>query len=248
MTDALHEGEVAIFAIIGWGLVPTTQFFYEMCTNATLERMAEDDERAEAVVELMESKSYLRETYEAITPWDDEKVNDRIHEMRGEKKTPSKSEFARGMILPFRNTRLFHVVDHISQASKIGLSVIAVDCIALVARKLGYNPWGIMERLSRIFSKVVTTGWIASRFKLLKRFFLDKLFPGDLGKLQVFDQIADGLLFLGWMFSMLNYLEVQTGIAVMVRASRILSSFIWPSTSSFAFAHMCLLSVDLVTF
>jgi hypothetical protein len=221
VTDALHEGEVAIFAIFGWGLVPITQFFYEMCTHATLERMAEDDERAEAVVELMESKSFLRETYEAITPWDDEKVNDRIHEMRGEKKTPSKSEFARGMILPFRNTRLFHVVDLISQASKIGLSVIAVDCIALVARNLGYNPWGIMERLSRIFSKVVTTGWIASRFKILKRFFLDKLFPGDLGKLQVFDQIADGLLFLGWMFSMLNYLEVQTGIAVMVRASRI---------------------------
>ncbi len=39
---------------------------------------------------------------------------------------------------------------------------------------------------------------------------------GDLGKLQVVNDLVDGLLYLGWMFHLLNYLEVQTGVAVKV--------------------------------
>jgi hypothetical protein len=226
VANVIHEGEIAVFALVGWGLVPITRNFYEVYANATSRGIAAelDDEGAEADVDesTTESKSFLRETYEVLTPWDDDRVNDRIHEMmpRRQKSPPNSETDARGMIPPFRRTRLFHAVDHISQASKIGLSIIAVDCASLVARKFGYNPWGIMERLSRIYSKVVYTGWIAYRFKLLKRYFLDVLFPGDLGKLLVFDQLADGLLYLCWAFSTLNYLEVQTGVALKVMSHR----------------------------
>ncbi len=230
VTNVLDEGEIAAFALVGWGLVPFTRNLYEMYANATASRgiiatgLGDDGGGAEADADEpttteSNNKSFLRETYEVLTPWDDERVNDRIHGMMGKKRqtSPTKSETdARGLTFPFGRTRLFHAVDHISQASKIGLSVIAVDCASLVARKFGYNPWGIMERLSILYSKVVFTGWIAYRFKLLKRYFLDVLFPGDLGKLLVFDQLADGLLCLGWVFSMLNYLEVQTGIALKV--------------------------------
>ena len=237
VTNVLDEGEIAVFALVGWGLVPFTQNLYEMYANSTSSGGmfagsagldGDDGGGAEADVDEStatetSSKSFVRETYEVLTPWDDERVNDRIHEMMGKQhrrnKSPSEIETnARGGAIPFAfgRTRLFHAVDHISQASKIGLSVIAVDCASLIARKFGYNPWGIMERLSVLYSKVVFTGWIAYRFKLLKRYFLDVLFPGDLGKLLVFDQLADGLLGLGWVFSMLHYLEVQTGIALQV--------------------------------
>jgi len=237
VTNVLDEGEIAVFALVGWGLVPFTRNMYEMYANSTSSGGmfagsagldGDDGGGAEADVDEStatetSSKSFVRETYEVLTPWDDERVNDRIHEMMGKQhqrnKSPHESETnARGgpMPFPFGKTRLFHAVDHISQASKIGLSVIAVDCASLIARKFGYNPWGIMERLSVLYSKVVFTGWIAYRFKLLKRYFLDVLFPGDLGKLLVFDQLADGLLGLGWVFSMLHYLEVQTGIALQV--------------------------------
>lgn len=235
VTNVLDEGEIAVFALVGWGLVPFTRNLFEMYANSTSSGgifaaagLDGDGGGAEADADEStatgSSKSFLRETYEVLTPWDDERVNDRMHEMMGKQhrrrnKSPPKSETnARGGAIPFPfgRTRLFHAVDHISQASKIGLSVIAVDCASLVARKFGYNPWGIMERLSILYSKVVFTGWIAYRFKLLKRYFLDVLFPGDLGKLLVFDQLADGLLGLGWVFSMLHYLEVQTGIALQV--------------------------------
>lgn len=39
---------------------------------------------------------------------------------------------------------------------------------------------------------------------------------GDLGKLHVVNDLVDGLLYLGWVFHLLNYLEFQTGIAVKV--------------------------------
>lgn len=39
---------------------------------------------------------------------------------------------------------------------------------------------------------------------------------GDLGKLHVVNDLVDGLLYVGWMIHLLNYLEVQTGIAVKV--------------------------------
>ena len=39
---------------------------------------------------------------------------------------------------------------------------------------------------------------------------------GDLGKLNVVNDLVDGLLYLGWLFHLLNYLEVHTGIAVKV--------------------------------
>jgi hypothetical protein len=221
--DLLHEGEIAIFALLGWALVPLSENFYELCANATLGAQLDDEGGCIIAADtdgMVEFESAVpRETYVELTPWDDDKVNDRIHvEGKGtDKPQPPRGKVSRGMIVPFRKTRLFHVVDHISQASKIGLSVIAVDYVALVARKFGYNPWGIMEGISRIFSKVVFTGWVAYRFKLLKSYVFDSVIPGDRGKLHVFDQLLDGLICLGWVFSMLNYLEVQTGIAITVR-------------------------------
>ncbi len=44
---------------------------------------------------------------------------------------------------------------------------------------------------------------------------------GDLGKLHVVNDLVDGLLYLGWTFHLLNYLEVQTGVAVKVSTQEI---------------------------
>lgn len=38
----------------------------------------------------------------------------------------------------------------------------------------------------------------------------------DFGKLNVVDNLVDGMFYLVWIFYMLNYLEVQTGIAIKV--------------------------------
>lgn len=189
VTDLIHEGEVAVFALVGWGLVPLTESLYDVyLAKKSVKSEDGDDMGAEADYETTtQSKS-------SSSTIGDVKDKNTIH--------------------PFRRTRLFYIVDHISQASKIALGVIAVDVLALLSRKMGYNPWGIMEKISQIFSKIVYTGWFTYRIKLFKRHLLDKRFYGDLGKMHVFDQLGDGILYATFVVSMLNYLHVQTGLAL----------------------------------
>lgn len=39
-----------------------------------------------------------------------------------------------------------------------------------------------------------------------------------MGKMNVVDNLVDGLLYLVFLFHMLNYAEVQTGLAIKVRS------------------------------
>jgi hypothetical protein len=248
--DLLHEGEIVLFAFLGWGLVPIAENFYDLCANATLEAQLDDGGEIEIADEGMDGSdvggAVPGEAYAELTSWDDDKVNDRIRDERKgtDMSPPSRGKLSRETIVPFRQTRIFQVVNHIGQASRIGLSVIAVDYVALVARKFGYNPWNVMEGISRIYSKIAFTGWAAYRFKLLKSYAFDSVIPGDRGKLHVFDQLLDGLICLGWVFSMLNYLEVQTGIAITVRRRRSTSRHrTWPAT---ALAFLLLTCMSLI--
>lgn len=172
---------MALFATVGWGLVPITQKLYEMYADVTGRGLREaENEEAEPGVGAgaPAKKSKIREAYEVITPWDDEKLADRI---TGKEKSPDEIEKReKRKMLQFKNTKLFQVVDHASQASQIGLSVIVVDIVTLITRMMGYNPWTIMDveglSLSRIFSKVAYSGWITLRLSSLKRYFLKKTF------------------------------------------------------------------------
>ncbi|KAL7544109.1 hypothetical protein ACHAXR_013587 [Thalassiosira sp. AJA248-18] len=207
---AADQREFAIFATVGWGLVPVTQSFYEVYANVTGRGLVgddDDDEGAEAVHTTTRAK--LKEAFQGITLQGKARVAGEVAKQQNRKMSP------------FEETYLYQIVTHISQASKIGFSVIVVDCVSLISRMMGYNPWNIMEHASRIFSKVAYTGWITFRLKIMKRYFLEralgKMVEGeDLGKLNVIDNLADGIVYLGWMFYILNYLEVQTGVAVKV--------------------------------
>ena len=64
-----------------------------------------------------------------MTPWDDEGLEETIRSI-GEKIGPLPS---------FEDTVVFHVVDHVSQASQIGFAVAIVDSTAQVAKLMGYT-------------------------------------------------------------------------------------------------------------
>jgi len=207
VADLVDERELAMIASIGWGLVPITQNLYEMYANATGRGLGDgteydDDNEAEADV-TAKKKSKFMDAYEGIKHWNDEKASG---------STIAKKQ--KRMMLPFRDTRTFQVLAHISQASKIGFSVVAVDCLSLIARMMGYNPWNIMESSSKIFSKIAYTGWITIKLQNIKRYFLTKGEGRDLGKLMVINDLVDGLFYVFSMIYILNYLEVQTGLAV----------------------------------
>lgn len=170
VTDLVDEKEIAIFATIGWGIVPATQAVYELVANVTGRGILDENSGGE----------------------DDNNIEDTDKE---DETTMSKvlgGLFMKGKevavvqpkhkMKPFRSTMMYHIVDHISQASKIGFSVLMVDCLALTARMFGYNPFNIIEKVSSLFSKVAYTGWFVLRLQLLKRYLLGKYVSTSEGK------------------------------------------------------------------
>ena len=157
MTDLVDEREFAIFATIGWGLVPVTQAVYEMYANVTGHILA-DLEAAEDVpnddAKKLSTRGKMKEVYDGITQkmWREEVAEQKSKRMK-----------------PFQKTFLYQIQDHVSQASKIGISVVTVDIISLICRMFGYNPYGIFSQLPKIFHKVAYTVWITLRLKVWKR-------------------------------------------------------------------------------
>lgn len=194
VAELADRRELFILAAIGWGLVPITRSAYDAYVNVTGRcTNVVGDGSEEAVVDDKTEKSNsnrIRAAYERITPWDDEKFDARFHELHermvlweGEKlnhrmhdglsEAMRASETSKMGKAPFQETILYQVVDHVSQASKIGLSVILIDCITFVTRMMGYST-NIMKSVPRIYSKVAYTGWITHRLQILKRWFLEK--------------------------------------------------------------------------
>ncbi len=161
---------------------------------------SDDITDTEAMVDETSNKSKSKrilEAYEKITPWDDKKIDTRMHEIyervvhwdgegRRMENIPTSDIAKKGKRTkaPFRETFLFQLVDHISQASKIGLSVIAVDCVTFFIRMMGYST-DILKNVPRIYSKVVYTGWITHRLQLMKRHFLEKTLVKSYGTLMI---------------------------------------------------------------
>jgi hypothetical protein len=78
---------------------------------------------------------------------------------------------------------------------------------------------GSIDNATRLFSKVVYSGWITRRLALLKRFVLKKTLQpdaDDMGKLEVVDDLLTGVFYLVYLFHVLQYMEVQTGLAIKV--------------------------------
>ena len=70
MTDLVDEREFAIFATIGWGLVPVTQAVYELYANVTGHYLA-DLEAAEDVpnddTKKFSTRANMKEVYDGLT-------------------------------------------------------------------------------------------------------------------------------------------------------------------------------------
>lgn len=124
LDDVVDQQELTVFAVIGWGLVPFTKSIYGLYANITGRGFQQDEEETST-----EKKSKIREAYEYLTPWDDDDLNSSI-ESNGKNGGP---------LPPFEDTYMFHAVDHVSQASKIGFVMAIVDSVAHVAKLMGFT-------------------------------------------------------------------------------------------------------------
>ena len=78
-----------------------------------------------------------------------------------------------------------------------------------------------MDQTSKIFSKAAYSSWIAFRTKVLKRYFLERsMGTSDLGKVNLVDNLLDGVIAITWLLKMLDVFELETGFAVKVSANK----------------------------
>lgn len=138
------------------------------------ERRQRERKEKEEMETNKKNKSIPRMAYEAITPWDDDEVGQRKRSFPAKKKRSKKT-------LTFRQTFLYQMVEHVSQASKVSLAVVAADCISLMGKLMGYSH-SLMNNFSRIFSKVAYTGWVTRRFQTLKRYMIHRTLASDQGE------------------------------------------------------------------
>jgi hypothetical protein len=217
VSELADRREIAVLAAVGWGIVPLTRSAYEAYANVTERGIAVDDDVAEVDENSEKSASSkskrIWEVYEGITPWDDTRMHEIYERVThwdyddfnrggpdGRIVKPISSEISqRGKrrMVPFKESILYHVVDHISQASKIGLSIIVVDCVTFFARMMGYSA-DIMKHVPRIYSKVAYTGWVTRRLQAMKRYFLEQTMVKSYGASIDFcsHMISSGLLSL----------------------------------------------------
>lgn len=127
--DVVDQKELTIFAAVGWGLVPFTKSIYGLYAKITGRGFKQDDDDEEEEDEIIKKKGKILEAYEKFTPWNDDELKENIRSI-GEKNGP---------LAPFEDTYLFHAVDHVSQASQIGVAVAMVDTMAHVVKLMGFT-------------------------------------------------------------------------------------------------------------
>ncbi|EJK75247.1 hypothetical protein THAOC_03029 [Thalassiosira oceanica] len=205
--------EVSIYASIGWGLVPLTRGVYEVVANVTGRQLIsiEDKVKFDDKEDLLQQK----EGHSDVS-WP-ARIRSTFKGADAEEATRPKRRFMKA----FKDTLLYQVVNLISEASRLGMHVISFDCVTTVLHLMGFNPFGVFDsniNLAGVFSSLVYSGWIVNRTKSFKRYLLEHAFgvneEADWGKMELVDNLGNGLLYATWGVYILNTLEIQTGIAV----------------------------------
>ena len=73
------------------------------------------------------------------------------------------------------------------------------------------------EVASTVFAKILYTGWAARRAQTFKTYLLYKLLdkaPDNCDKIKLVNRILDGIVFATLFVKVLDYLSVETGLAL----------------------------------
>ena len=136
---------------------------------------------------------------------------------------------------PFRRTKLFHVVNTLSEMARLGLAVYGVDILKIVLLGAGFDiPKS--SRITHAFAYTAYTIWMFQRISTFKRYVIHKLYKyrsnggtnrstssdgeiitpikDDRGRLQLIDRLIDAGLILLTAFVLLEILNFEFGVAV----------------------------------
>mmetsp|Transcript_11686 Transcript_11686/g.27999 ORF Transcript_11686/g.27999 Transcript_11686/m.27999 type:complete len:516 (-) Transcript_11686:987-2534(-) len=138
---------------------------------------------------------------------------------------------------PFHRTKLFHVVNTLSEMARLGLAVYGVDMLKIVLLGAGFDiPKS--TRITHAFAYTAYTIWMFQRISTFKRYVIHKLYKyrssgsasrstssssdgeivtpikDDRGRLQLIDRLIDAGLILLTAFVLLEILNFEFGVAV----------------------------------
>jgi hypothetical protein len=110
----------------------------------------------------------------------------------------------------------FGVSALVSQIGTLALSVYAVDVISVVLTTLGFR-FPVKFGISAAYAKLAYTGWALQRFLLYKRLALCRFYKvdeEDMGKVEIFDRLLNGLSIGLVSLLLFDWLSVKMGIAM----------------------------------
>jgi hypothetical protein len=110
----------------------------------------------------------------------------------------------------------FGVSALVSQIGKLALSVYAVDVISVVLTTLGFQFPGKLG-MSAAYAKLAYTGWALQRFLVYKRLALCKFYKvdeEDMGRVEIFDRVLNGLSIGLVALILFDWLSVRMGMAI----------------------------------
>eukprot|EP00584_Thalassiosira_punctigera_P020593 CAMPEP_0172564002 /NCGR_PEP_ID=MMETSP1067-20121228/102653_1 /TAXON_ID=265564 ORGANISM="Thalassiosira punctigera, Strain Tpunct2005C2" /NCGR_SAMPLE_ID=MMETSP1067 /ASSEMBLY_ACC=CAM_ASM_000444 /LENGTH=362 /DNA_ID=CAMNT_0013354569 /DNA_START=266 /DNA_END=1354 /DNA_ORIENTATION=+ len=113
----------------------------------------------------------------------------------------------------FKRSYLFFVVDHLSQIARLALLVYAFDCVVVAFEALGYEA----KAASKVFAKIVYTSWLARRVQCFKSALLRRIMnnsPSKCDKCKFLDRMLNGIVLSLLIVKILEYLRVETGLAL----------------------------------
>mmetsp|Transcript_22405 Transcript_22405/g.33161 ORF Transcript_22405/g.33161 Transcript_22405/m.33161 type:complete len:446 (-) Transcript_22405:96-1433(-) len=125
---------------------------------------------------------------------------------------------------PFKETFIYHIADHVSQAGKIAALVYGLDCIAIALETMGFK--GVTQYSPHI-AKAIYTIWMFLRFNALKQFFVFKAFGvstlkdredqgkrGSYARAKIVNKFFDIVCIVGCFFVMVDVLKVKSGVTL----------------------------------
>jgi len=125
------KGDLLFLAAVGWCLEPSIEYIYNKLVPPPVGPDLPETDDPFQAVELEE------DTDETSIP----------EEHKRNKK--------------FRDTILFHVIDHISQAVKIAVGIYVVDVLEIILSSIGIK-YERLNQMSEVFAKMAyTVGWLA---------------------------------------------------------------------------------------
>jgi hypothetical protein len=104
----------------------------------------------------------------------------------------------------------------VSQIGTLALSVYAVDVISVVLTTLGFQ-FPVNFGISAAYAKLAYTGWALQRFLLYKRLALCRFYKvdeEDMGRVEIFDRLLNGLSISLVALVLFDWLSVKMGIAM----------------------------------